>query len=256
MNNNLLEGYIKIPNKWYDDYNITNEELTVLALLYRNYLHYQSISLCSVEILCDYMYINTGTNKRITKSILDTISSLYTKKFILNIFDLHFNSIVVDSITNKNYVFYVELSPPPENAFFVVMNNDLDRIFNYLQNSNLGKFNLVRYFIACRRSCSNEHNFGYLSQTKLKKLVSNAQTIQRYNKILQDELQLIRYNNDYFNSKNHYCTTFIGQYDNKDNFDKMVQMEVKFQGLIYTDKIKSNLNRSATQKLNNKKLDF
>ena len=42
MNNNLLLGYIKLPNERFDDYNITNKELTIFALLYRNYLYYQS----------------------------------------------------------------------------------------------------------------------------------------------------------------------------------------------------------------------
>ena len=35
MNSNLQESTIIIPNKWYDDLNISNEELTVLILLYR-----------------------------------------------------------------------------------------------------------------------------------------------------------------------------------------------------------------------------
>ena len=256
MNNNLLEGYIKLPNKWYDDFRITNEELTILTLLYRNYLHYQSISLCSVEILCNYMYVNSNTNKRITKSIMNVISSLKDKKYILNTYDLHYNQISIDDISNKNYVFYVELSPPPDNAFFIVENMDVDKIFYHLQNSNLGKFNLIRYFIACRRVCSNESNFGYLSQNKLKGLVSNAQTIQRYNNILQDELHLIRYNNSYFTLEKHYCTTFIGLYNDKTNFNNQVKCAVEQQGLIYTDKVQSNINRSETQKKKVLKYDF
>jgi len=256
MNNNLSEGYIKLPSKWYDNFKITNEELTIIALLYRNYLHYQSISLCSVEILCNYMYVNSNTNKRITKSILDTILSLINKKYILNIYDLHYNQISINDISNKNYVFYVELPLPPENAFFIIENMDIDKIFYHLQNSNLGKFNLIRYFIACRRVCSNESSFGYLTQSKLKGLVSNTQTIQRYNKILQDELHLIRYNNSYLTPDKHYCTTFIGLYNDKDNFDNQVIGEVERQGLVYTNKIDSNLNRSKTQKLNNKNFDF
>lgn len=253
MNNNLLEGYIKLPSRWYDNFKITNEELTILTLLYRNYLHYQSISLCSVEILCNYMYINSNTNKRMVKSVLNIISSLLDKKYILEIYDLHYNEISIDDILNKNYVFYVELPEPPENAFFIVENMDIDKIFYYLQNSNLGKFNLVRYFIACRRVCSNDSRFGYLTQNKLKGLISNAQTIQRYNKILQDELHLIRYNNNYFTPEKHYCTTFIGLYDDKNNFNNQVKCEVERMGLIYTDKIQSNLHRSKTQKINSKK---
>jgi len=256
MNNDLQEGFIRIPNEWHDDRNITNEELSILTLLYRNYLHYQSISLCSVEILCDYMYINSNTNKRITKSFLDSISSLKNKNFIVDMYDLHYNSISVDDILNKNYVFYVELPLPPESAFFIVKNIDIDKIFNYLKNSNLGKFNLIRYFIACRRTCSNESKLGYLAQNKLKKLVTNTQSIQRYNKILQDELHLIRYCNDYLTKDKHYYTTLVGLYDDKENFDFQVKNKVDELKLIHIDKVNSNIKRSVAQKINNKSFDF
>ncbi len=256
MNSDFQEGFIRIPNNWYDDQRITNEELTVLTLLYRNYLHYQSVSLCSVEMLCNYMYINSSSNKRMVRCLSDTLSSLHNKKLILDICDLHYNSISIDNILNKNYVFYVELPLPPDNAFFIVKNIDLDKIFEYLQNSNLGKFNLIRYFVACRRSCSNDSKFGYLSQSRLKKLVTNTQSIQRYNKILQDELHLIRYDNNYLTPEKQYHTTLIGLYDDKENFDFQVKCKVDELGLIYTNKIKSNINRSVTQKVNNKSFDF
>jgi len=251
MNSNLQESTIIIPNTWYDNLNISNEELTVLILLYRNYIYYYSISLCSIEMLCNYMCINSNSNKRIVKTLMDVLFSLKDKKIIIDFYDLRYNIISVDDIINKNYLFYVELPPTPVNDYLIIKNKEIDNIFNYLSSSNLGKFSLIRYFIACRRAINNQNNFGYLTQGKLKQLVTDSRTIQRYNKILQDELHLIRYNNDFWTKKKHYCTTFIGLYDDKKNFNNQVKCEVEVQGLVYTDKIQSNLQRSETQKNNN-----
>jgi hypothetical protein len=257
MNNNLQETTtIIIPNKWYDDLNISNEELTILILLYRNNIYYHSISLCNMEMLCNYMHINSNSNKRIIRTLIDTIISLHKKKLIMDFYDLRYNIISTDTIVNKNYLFYVGLPPTPTKDFLVIKNKEIDSIFNYLNNSNLGKFSLIRYFVACRRATNNKQNFGYLTQGKLKQLVNDSRTIQRYNKILQDELHLIRYNNNFWTKDKHYCTTFIGLYNDKVNFDYQVQCEVDRLGLVYTDKTDSNLSRSKTQKGNNKQIDF
>ena len=85
----------------------------------------------------------------------------------------------------------------------------------------------------------------------MKKLITDSRTIQRYNKILQDDLHLIRYNNNYLTPDKHYCTTFIGNWDDEVNFNYQLQIEVSAKGLIYTDKVKSNVKRSVKQKINN-----
>jgi hypothetical protein len=246
LNSNFKDSFIKLPNNWYDNIYITNEEITLAILLYRNYTYYQSVSLNSIETICEYMYINTNSNKRMLPRIKNILLSMQQKNIILNFYDLHYLNLLLDDI-NKHQCFYVELSPPPEENYFMIKNIDIDSIFKALQGSNLSKFNLIRYFIACMRVTNNENNFGYLSQSKLKKLINDSKTIQNYNKILQDDLNLIRYNNDYLTPEKYYCTTFISTYDNK-NFDKLIQTEVNNQHLVYTDKIVSNTKRSIKQK--------
>ncbi len=250
MNNNLKECFVKLPNDWYDSLNITNEEITLLILLYRNYMQYKSISVCSLESLAKSMYINTNSNKSITSIYKDTISSLIDKEFITGLYDLHYKEIAIDDITNKNYIFYVELIPPPDNNYFMVKDIDIDNIFKHLQGVNIDKFSIIRYFVACRRVVNTENKFGYLTQARLKQLVNHSKTIQGYNKILQDDLKLIRYNNNYLTKERHYCTTFIGLYNEKESFDKMVECEVENKGLVHTDKIKSNKKRKLKQQAN------
>ena len=256
INSRFDKYYIRVPISWYDDLNISNIELTILLLLYKNYTELKSTSLCSVDMLCDFMCINSNTNKRILNVVRNTISSLVDKELITGLYDLYYNNIDISEVKNKNTFFYIELPSPPEKAYLIIYENELYKIFNYLSGSNLGKFSLIRYFIACRRSINNESNFGYLTQGKLKQLVTDSRTIQRYNKILQDDLHLIKYNNDYLTPEKQYCTTFIGLYDDKNNFDFQLKAEVDRQGLVYTDKINSNTKRSITQQINNKSFDF
>jgi len=126
----------------------------------------------------------------------------------------------------------------------------INYILKELVSKNLNKFNIIRYFIACRRVSNNDSKFGYLTQGKLKQLVTDSRTIQRYNKILQDDLHLIRYNNSYLTQDKHYCTTYIGYWDDEINFNHQVKIEVESKGLIHTDKVKSNERRSVQQKVN------
>lgn len=245
--------YIKLSNDIYDNLNLTNEELTILILLYRNYMQYKSVSICSIQMLCDYMRINISNNRKIISVVKDIIIQLVDKDYITNIYDLYYDeidSLIFDSIVNKDYIFYAELPEPPESNYFVVYDNEINHIFKELASKNLNKFNLIRYFIACRRVSNNDSNFGYLTQTKLKQLINDSRTIQRYNKILQDDLHLIRYNNNYLTPDRHYCTTFIGKYGDDDNFNRQLQIEVGAKGLIYTNKTKSNIKRSQKQKIN------
>lgn len=250
MENNEL--YIKLPNNIYDDLSITNEELTILILLYQSYMQYKSIALSSVYILAEHMImINTSKNRRIITEINDSIKGLMNKGYIVNLYDIYHNLITEDNpIKDKYFPFYAELIEPLEKGFFKIYDEEIGRIFEYLKGSNLSKFNLIRYFVACCRVSNNDSGFGYLSQGKLKQLVNDSRTIQKYNNILQDELHLIRYCNDYLTPEKQYCTTFIGRYDDKENFDHQVKFEVERQGLIHTNKIISNKKRSVKQKIN------
>lgn len=243
--------YVKLPNDIYDNVNITNEELMVLTLLYRNYIHYKNISICSIQMILDYMKYDTGKNHKIITIVKDAIKGLMDKKYICNLYDIYYNEITSDNlIPNKFSLFYIELIPPPDDNYFKVYDKDINLILDYIEGTKTSKFNIIRYFIACKRVSNNSSNFGYLTQGKLKKLVNDSRTIQKYNKILQDDLHLIRYCNDYLTKEKHYCTTFIGKYDDENNFNNQVQAEIDVQGLIHTDKVISNKKRSYKQKIN------
>jgi hypothetical protein len=256
---NINDYYIKLPNNFYDNLDITNEEMTVLTFMYRNYMQYKSLSICSIQMICDYMRINTSNNRKIITTIKNTIIELVSKGYITKLYNLYYEDIddndiplsINSIIKDKDSIFYLELIPPPADHYFEIYDSEINYILKALASKNLNKFNIVRYFIACRRVSCNDSKFGYLTQGKLKQLVSDSRTIQRYNKILQDDLHLIRYNNSYLTEEKHYCTTYIGYWDDETNFNHQLQIEVSGKGLIHTDKVKSNVKRSVKQKINN-----
>lgn len=243
-------NYIILPNDIYDNLSISNEEVTLLILMYRNYMKYKGISLCSIQLLIDYMQIDIHNNRKIINVIKNTIKSLIDKEYIGNLYNIYYNPITIEDIKDKNTMFYSELLEPPEDNFFMIQDNDINKIFEILKGVNLNKFNLIRYYIACCRVRNNEQRFGYLTQTKLKQLISDSRSIQRYNKILQDDLHLIKYCNDYLTLEKHYCTTFIGDWNDEENFKLQLECEIAEKKLIHISKIKSNIKRSTKQKIN------
>jgi len=250
MINSNENDFIKLPNDIYDNLDITNEELTVLALMYRNYQLYKNIGVCSIEMIVKIMRFNTQKNHDIVPTIKEAIFGLLEKKFVVKILNIYKEEITVGDI-KKDTLFYVELVKPLDEYYFKVYDKDLDHIFKQLESDKTSKFNIVRYFIACCRVSNNDSQFGYLSQGKLKQLLNDSKTIHKYNIILQDELHLIRYNNNFLTPERRYCTTFIGKYDDEKNFNLQLQIEVSAKNLIHTDKIVSNKRRSKKQEINN-----
>lgn len=52
--------FVKIPNEMYDNLKLTNEEVTVLLLTYRNFQMYKNLSQCSLRLIAeDYMKYDT-----------------------------------------------------------------------------------------------------------------------------------------------------------------------------------------------------
>jgi len=213
-------------------------------------MQYKNLAICSIQMLADYMKYDSSGNHKIVSRIKTIIEELIQNKYITKMCDLSYEDIALSEI-NKDFMFYVEIPEPLNTLYFKVFDRDIDKIYEYLQDKKLNKFSLIRYYTACCRVSNNDASIGYLTQGKLKKLVSDSRTIQKYNNILQDELELIIYNNSYLTPDKHYCTTFIGKWDDEVNFNKQLAVEVSVKGLIHTDKIKSNLRRSKKQEINN-----
>ena len=98
MTNSNENDFIKLPNDIYDNMDITNEELTVLALMYRNYQLYKNIGVCSIEMIVKIMRFNTQKNHDIVPTIKEAIFGLLEKKFIVKILNIYKEEITVDDI--------------------------------------------------------------------------------------------------------------------------------------------------------------
>lgn len=245
--------FIMIDNDLFDSKNILPIEFTLLILVKRNLMYNKNLALCSLSLIYNYMHLSTKTNQRLYIPLKEALSKLIEKKLCQGIYDLAYNQISIESIVDKDYLFYVEFPPIPEeySNFFMVMDNDIDKIFKHLTNTNIDKFSLVRYYIAICRVINNEHHFGYMAQSVMSDVISDSRTVGRYNKILQDELHLIRYCNNYVSKDKHYCTTYFSDYKDDNLFYALVVGDAESKGLVYTDKVKSNKKRSLKQKINN-----
>lgn len=243
---NKNDFYVTVPNSFYNNPTITNQELVVYCLLKRNYLKSKSVSLVSIKYIVDL--INVRKDKYVT-DIKDSINSLLDKQLILGLYDINYNSITIDDIANKNSLFLVEFDDL-ESDYFTVKDAELDTIFTYLNNTNIDKFAFTRYYIAITRVINNQNKFGYLTQSNVRDICGKSETVSRYNDILQDELHLIRYNNSYVTPERHNCSTYFSSFNDEDNFNKMLQTTIKEKKLILYNKENTNKKRSTTQKIN------
>ena len=165
INNN----YVKIPNDMYDDLSLTNEEVTIILLSYRNYMLYKNYSLCSLKLIAeDYMKYELHNNRDILPKIKETIASLIEKEYILDIYNINYEPITTEDIKDKYFNFYIEMKEPPMENYFQVFDSAIISIFNGLKGEKLNKFNLIRYYLACCRVRNQESNVGFLAQSKMK----------------------------------------------------------------------------------------
>ncbi|AGK96774.1 hypothetical protein [Clostridium pasteurianum] len=251
---NLCNSNSVVANNLFLNPSITNEELVIYCLLQRNYFTIKGFGICSIIMLCDYLYIQHN-NSRVIDTIRKSIIGLIKKEYIA-IRDKNFNEVDFGDIDNKTN-FYVGFDLP-ESEFFQIYDSALDNLFESIPKiqSNISKFKIARLYIACLRVISNQSEFGYISQSSCKKCGFASDTISKYFKILQD-LGLILYNNDYLTPEKHYTKTYVGNPDNKKNFEFQLGEEISKFNLIHTDKKISNKRRSVSKKIDNtkKKID-
>ncbi|WP_160678725.1 hypothetical protein [Clostridium sp. C8-1-8] len=263
-NNNYIILHNNIP--LFKDENITlpDQELVLYLLLQLNYNISKGRGITSVITLLDIMCLRRDS-KRIIGDIRIALYNLIVKGLVSNIYTINFEEIEIrlevkkDEETGKETTnvkgisnidsFYYELDLPEE-QYFKIHEKFLYEIFNYSKGKKLEKFSLVRYLCCVLRVISCDSRFGWLTQGSVEFL--NSRTITTYNNILQEDLHIIRYNNDYVTEKFRYCSTYFSLYDDKENFDKQLADTVKERKLIKKDKEKSNNNRRSKQQLNNK----
>jgi len=184
--------FIKLPCNIHNDINISNTELTILALMYRNYIEDKGISLCSINMIVKLMRFDAQKNHDIIPIIKDAITKLIDKSYIIEIYDLYSNNITTCDI-NKDTLFYVKMIKPPEENYFIVYDREINYILQELESEKISKFNIIRYFISCCRFLNTNRDNNILTQDKVRNLVNDLKTFQKYNAILQDKLKLIKF---------------------------------------------------------------
>jgi len=160
--------------------------------MYRNYIENKGISLCSINMIVKIMRFDAQKNHDIIPIIKDAITKLIDKKYITEIYDLYSNNITTCDI-NKDTIFYVKMIKPPEDNYFIVYDREINYILQELESEKISKFNIIRYFISCCKFLNNNSDNNILTQDKVRNLVNDLKTFQKYNEILQDKLKLIKF---------------------------------------------------------------
>lgn len=227
-----MNNYIVLPNDWYKNKELSNEAITVLLLVQKTYMHSKKKSITSINMMKEYMYVGSN-NKRINTSLKNGLECLVNNGIITKITTLHGLKININQIKIGMFV-SLELNLDLDGGnYYKIYENDLDKVLEYLHNKgkNVNKFGLIRYLISVYRVVSNQEKFGWLTQSSITKLCGASRTITRYNKILQDELNIFIYNNNYI-SNSKRCSTYFSFYNNKIEFNKRLANIVSEQKLL------------------------
>lgn len=169
---------------------------------------------------------------------------------------------LIEKNKNKEYIYDIsKIIEKKDGAFIQININEMQKILNI--NSNVDVVELLRYYVACictfdsNKNHSYNYKFGDKSQKYLSMMTNiNATTINKYNKILEDNrlLYIVRrkfsnYKKRQYGSLHSQCTNIYCKYDDKD----LCETYVKQQGFAKTTKQYTNRvdeMRSLSQKYN------
>lgn len=169
---------------------------------------------------------------------------------------------LIEKNKNKEYIYDIsKIIEKKDGAFIQININEMQKILNI--NSNVDVVELLRYYVACictfdsNKNHSYNYKFGDKSQKYLSMMTNiNAATINKYNKILEDNrlLYIVRrkfsnYKKRQYGSLHSQCTNIYCKYDDKD----LCETYVKQQGFAKTTKQYTNRvdeMRSLSQKYN------
>lgn len=180
----------KVYNDWCNNKDISAEDLITLIFLYTNYVPEKSMSLCSIQMIIDIM--KAGNNAKVVRQIKKSIFALKGKN-VIELYDL--NNKAIRNIHKDDKIFYVKFTALPEGDCFEISRDNVEKLFSYLDNTKINSYSIFHYFIICKKIL---HKKNVNINRRLQKIFENysetaRNKIEKYNDILQNDLQLIRF---------------------------------------------------------------
>lgn len=241
--------YVKVPNDYILSQNLNDKEFMVYILICRTLNEAKGCAFIQIQYLMHLMCCRPDRSD-IASDLISSLHSLQDKHMVSGIYDLFFNPI---TRFGKSDSVIVEV-PIVDRNYVPIYDNDVDKIMRYSKNTNINKYKLIRYFIAIKRVCNYvndktniQYHIGYLTQSQCQNIIENYQSITRYNNILHD-LGLICFNNNWCQPGGRYIKTYFNDTNDQDRIDQYCELVAAQEGMIPTDKVKSNKRRSVAQK--------
>lgn len=231
-----LEVKTALKNGWFNNKNITNDELSIYTLILDDKVWSQdgfNYSKVNISDINDRIYHSIGGSKRRNyNAIKETIKSLLDKELIYGLYNTLKEEVSIEDVTSNNN-FYVS-TEQLTSEYFVVNQSEITRLLSTLEGTKVSKFQILRYYIALQRVISNSDKFGYLSQDSIT-FIKSHKTVTQYNEILSTNGFII-YNNDYMTKDGKWAKTYFGDVDNPSDFNAKIRQLAKESKYIDGDK--------------------
>lgn len=242
----------QLKNEWYNDEKISNEDLVVYTMLSKHRIwkdesNGYSYYISNINDITNRL-IQTNENKNNRRwygIIKDSIESLIKLDMIVSIHNINHQKINIEQLGN-NENFYIK-TYTIDNDFFLIKQNEIDRLLKEIKSSKISKFTILRYYIATQRVINCDSRFGYLAQRYIT-FINDFKTINQYNDILNNNFCLI--DNDYVSPQRQLNTTFFGLIGDNENFEYQVKCQVEQNNLVKINKKAMKNKIRDTQKKN------
>lgn len=244
-----------VGNKFIKDEDISNEVVAIYSVMRTVFYDVNKMySTLNLQTLYDVLGVK---GSKFVKQVRDTITWLIDNEYI-ELFDMLYNPIEFDGKSQSmfmvsfssaeideehNYVFAAE------GGFTKIPLTNMVELLNYI-NSHKGikKYQLIRYYLVVGRTCSNDSNFGYITQDTLCDVVGISEnTCVDYNKLLK-KLGLIDYSSEYgkVTKKGNFkmSPTMFGHYNvvnqhgnemTEEQFKRCVEERINSLGYVKVD---------------------
>lgn len=247
-------GNCIVSNTMISSSDFTDCDISVYVIL--RTIFFNPLKVKSIFSLRDFYMLFNMTQSKTKKMIYDSIVHLKNSKYI-EVYDYFGNSIEFENNSNITYkISFTDievLEGVDYTGFSIVPNIHIAIILNYLNNNKIDRYKFIRYYLIIARCCSNSQRFGSIPMNKIKKIIKiTNDTCKIFNMILQNNLEIIFYNNEYgYYDKNgnpKISSTMFGQKDvvmdyNKekhimtyDEFESNVKANVSSYNWIHIDK--------------------
>lgn len=240
------EYYIEVPNELPDNEAVSAYAIMVYIILLSLKTMY-GYGFTTIKQIGEILHVKrldkySQTIKRSIKELIDLE--------LIEIFSIEQKSIHVREITNTSG-FYISFKKFDE-CYFKVFINDVHQIIREYEHYSIKELpSFFRYYLVIQRWTNFQDNIAgrHVANSKVKHIVTDNRTIQKYNNTLQ-EMQIFWYENGYRSSRdNRVISTRFARCRviSQEDFQNEIAKWAAQNDYVSYDKLAANEKRRVTQ---------